>query len=219
MYTSVIKNLAIPLGSQPQEILQNNFLQFIDEHIHLNGDSNFFATLVSARIQTINHLMPLQTDNLYHCITSDYAQAINGVVPLEDLAPHYIEIEKQAISLFGNILCCWAEYEHYCIIQRVIKYPLTKNNPPQVVDNNDKNIVEVVANIENDTRLFITPYCDLPMTLSNAIALKTIENFVKKKQCHELLYFLALSVNGEYMIQYYYEKNTLFPTLLTTTHV
>ncbi|WP_419182533.1 hypothetical protein [Photobacterium piscicola] len=42
---------------------------------------------------------------------------------------------------------------------------------------------------------------------------------MKKKQCYELLYFLALSVNGEYMIQYYHEKNTLFPTLVTTTHV
>ncbi|CEO41814.1 acyl-homoserine-lactone synthase [Photobacterium kishitanii] len=218
MYTNVIKNSAIPLCKNNQLILQQNFLQFIDEHIHLHGDADFFTTLVTARIETINHLMPHQTDNLYQCITSDYAQNINGIVALDNLDLYYIEIEKQAISLFGNILCCWAEYEHYRIMQRVIKHPLTKNSMPQLVDNN-KKITEVVAQIENDTRLFITSYCALPMTLSNAIALKTIECFVKKKHCYELLYFLALSTNGEYMIHYHYKHTDLFPTLVASSHL
>ncbi|KJG13471.1 hypothetical protein UB37_00780 [Photobacterium iliopiscarium] len=218
MYTNVIKNSAIPLSSHHQLTLQTNFLRFIDEHIHLNDDNDFFATLVSTRIQTINHLMPLQTDNLYQCITSDYAQEINGIVPLEKLDPYYIEIEKQAIALFGNILYCWAEYESYSIIQRVIKHPLTKNNTAHLIYN-DEDITEVVPQIEEDKRLFITPYCDLPITLSNAITLKTIENFVKKKHCYELLYFLAMAINGEYVISYQYDKHTLFPKLLTSAHL
>ncbi|KJF87455.1 hypothetical protein GLP30_08500 [Photobacterium phosphoreum] len=216
MYTNVIINSAIPLCTNHQSTIQQNFFQFIDEHIHLHDDADFFATLVTARIETINHLMPYQTDNLYQCITSDYAQTINGIVPLDNLALYYIEIEKQAITLFGNILSCWAEYERYRVFQQVIKHPLTKTNTPQVVDNN-KKITEVVPQIEDDKRLFITPYYDLPMTLSNAIALKTIENFVKKKHCYELLYFLALSSNGEYVI--HYQCTTLFPTLITTAHL
>ena len=216
MYTNVTENLAVPLYSYPQSILRQNFLQFIDEHIKLHSDADFFATLVTARIETINHLMPYQTDNLYQCITSDYAQTINAVVPLNDLDLYYIEIEKQAIELFGNILSCWAEYEHYRILQQVIKHPLAKNKIPQQVKNN-KNITEVVAKIENDTRLFITPYSDLPMILSNAIALKIITSLVKEKHCYELLYFLALSANGEYVI--HYQCTTLFPTLIATAHL
>lgn len=218
MYINVIKNSVIPLCSNHQSTLQQNFLQFIEEHIHLHDDTDFFATLVSARIETINHLMPYQTDNLYQCITSDYAKKINGIAPLNNLAPYYVEIEKQAITLFGNILHCWTEYERYCVIKRVIKHPLTKNHTLQRVDN-QKNITEVVTHIENDTRLFITPYCDFPMTLSNAIALKTIESFVKKKNCYELLYFLALSTHGEYVIHYHYKNTDLFPTLIATSHL
>lgn len=214
MYNNVIKNSAIPLCRNQQLRLQQNFLQFIDEHIHLHGDSNFFTTLVTARVKTINQL----TDNLYQCITSDYAQNINGIVALNNLELYYIEIEKQAITLFGNILSCWAEYEHYRIIQQVIKHPLTKNNIPQIIDNN-KNITEVITQIENDTRLFITSYSTLPMTLSNAIALKTIENTVKKKHCYELLYFLALSTNGEYVIHYHYGHTDLFPTLIASSNL
>lgn len=218
MYTNVIKNSVVSLCTPHHTVLQQNFLQFVDEHIHLHADIDFFATLVNARIQTINHQMPLQTDNLYQCITSDVAQTINGIVPLDNLALYYIEIEKQAIVLFGNILYCWAEYEHYCVIKRVVSHPLTKKNNLQLVDKN-KNITEVVAQIENDARLFITSYCDLPMILSHAIALKTIDKFVKEKHCYELLYFLALSTNGEYVIHYHYKNTDLFPTLIATSHL
>lgn len=214
MHTNVIMS-SVTSTCTHQSTIQHNFLQFIDEHIHLHDDTDFFSTLVNARIETINHLMPYQTNNLYQCITSDYAQSINGIVPLDSLASYYIEIEKQAIELFGNILCCWAEYEYYRIIQRVIRQPLTKNNNLQRFDNKE-DITEVVDQVENDTRLFITPYCELPMTLSNAIALKTIDSIVKKN-CYELLYFIMLPIHGEYVIQYHYKNTDLFPTLITTS--
>ena len=183
MYTNVIKNSAIPLSSHHQLTLQTNFLRFIDEHIHLNDDNDFFATLVSTRIQTINHLMPLQTDNLYQCITSDYAQEINGIVPLEKLDPYYIEIEKQAIALFGNILYCWAEYESYKIISRVQQY---QNNHMAALNKvhtcaPNEFISEIVMHIEKDERLFMTHHYNKPMLLSDAIVLTNIETCIKEQ--------------------------------------
>ena len=215
MYTNVITS-SVASKCTHQSTTQQNFLQFIDEHIHLHNNTGFFSTLVNARMETINDLMPYQTDNLYQCITSDYAHSINGTVPLGSLAPYYIEIEKQAITLFGNILCCWAEYEYYRVIQRVIRQPLTKNNALQRVDNKE-NITEVIAQVENDTRLFITPYSELPMTLGNAIALKTIACIIQKKNCYELLYFMALPIHGEYAIHYHYKNTDLFPTLIAAS--
>ena len=176
-------------------------LDFIHTYIHQNGECDIFSKIVSyrmAQIQTCENY----SGNLHQIFTSDIANQICGYELLDGLPEIYLDIEKLAISLFGNILYCWAEYESYKIISRVQQY---QNNHMAALNNvhtcaPNEFISEIVMHIEKDERLFMTHHYNKPMLLSDAIVLTNIETFIKEQHWYEMLFYLELSQKGQHFV-------------------
>ena len=176
-------------------------LDFIHTYIHQNGECDIFSKIVShrmAQIQTCENY----SGNLHQIFTSDISNQICGHELLDGLPEIYLDIEKLAISLFGNILYCWAEYESYKIISRVQQY---QNNHMAALNNvhtcaPNEFISEIVMHIEKDERLFMTHHYNKPMLLSDAIVLTNIETFIKEQHWYEMLFYLELSQKGQHFV-------------------
>lgn len=185
-------------------------LALIHSYIHQCGEYDIFSKIVShrmAQIQTCENY----SGNLHQIFTSDIANQICGHSLLEGLPKIYLDIEKLAISLFGNILYCWAEYESYKIISRVQQY---QNNHIAALNKvhtcaPNEFISEIVMHIEKDERLFMTHHYNKPMLLSDAIVLTNIETFIKEQHWYEMLFYLELSQKAQHFIMLQGDENGL----------
>ncbi|PSU98195.1 acyl-homoserine-lactone synthase [Photobacterium kishitanii] len=176
-------------------------LNFIHTYIHQHGEYDIFSKIISHRIAQIQTCENYR-GNLHQTFTSDIANQICGHSLLDGLPEIYLDIEKLAISLFGNILSCWAEYESYKILGRVQHY---QNNHMAALNRvhtcaPNEFISEIVMHIEKDERLFMTHHYNKPMLLSDAIVLTNIETFIKEQHWYEMLYYLNLSQKGQHFI-------------------
>ncbi|OBU27042.1 acyl-homoserine-lactone synthase [Photobacterium kishitanii] len=189
-------------------------LNFIHTYIHQHGEYDIFSKIISYRIAQI------QTDennsgNLHQTFTSDIANQICGHGLLDGLPEIYLDIERLAISLFGNILSCWAEYESYKILERVQQYDQIAALNKVYTCAPNEFISEIVMHIEKDERLFMTHHYNKPMLLSDAIVLTNIETFIKEQHWYEMLYYLNLSQKGQHFIMLQGDENSL--AIITST--
>ncbi|MDF2186183.1 acyl-homoserine-lactone synthase [Grimontia hollisae] len=205
---------------QPNETNKRVFLQCVDEYMHQNHCFDLFEKIISYRLNEIRQAQPPEEScgNLYTRLTSPLAESITGVKPLKNLPDLFFYIERTAIAYYGDILMCWAEFKTYQINEQARQYLQAYREQPASGDQLttlENYRYEVVADIRNDERLFMTCYSPYPMTLSQANVLINLETFVKQQHWYEMLYYLNISASGEHFILYQ-EKGENPPLLLSS---
>ncbi|KXF82323.1 acyl-homoserine-lactone synthase [Enterovibrio coralii] len=205
----------------PNEKEKQLFLQSINDYMEATQQHDLFEKIVTYRYQEVLKELPSnQTKgNLYTTLTGPIGQTIMGIREMPDFPTVFLTIEKTAINYFGDMLNCWAELRAFQINEAArIHIEQLGDSEAHVYEEiaiNENYKSEVVKDIKSDSRLFLTTFSNVPMSLSSANILINLETFVKQQHWYEMLYYLDISGSGEHFILYQEApKNT--PVLLAS---
>ncbi|EOD77491.1 N-(3-hydroxybutanoyl)-L- homoserine lactone synthase LuxM [Grimontia indica] len=209
LHTNLQQTIIALSHAQATESNKQAFMQSVEEYMYENHYFDLFEKIVSYRVNEIHQMQDPDAPrgNLYTTLTSPLAQTITGVKPINDLPSLFLYIERTAIAFYGDILMCWAEFKAFQINQqakRHLQAHYDEQCPPTSSEENVSEMYryEVVEDIRNDERLFLTSHSLYPMTLSLANVLINLETFVKQQHWYEMLYYLDISASGEHFILY-----------------
>ncbi|NGN97424.1 autoinducer synthase [Grimontia sp. S25] len=209
LHTNLQQTIIALSNAQATESNKQAFMQSVEEYMYENHYFDLFEKIVSYRVNEIHQMQDQDAPrgNLYTTLTSPLAQTITGVKPINNLPSLFLYIERTAIAFYGDILMCWAEFKAFQINQqakRHLQAHYDEQCPPSGSEENVSEMYryEVVEDIRNDERLFLTSHSLYPMTLSLANVLINLETFVKQQHWYEMLYYLDISASGEHFILY-----------------
>ncbi|WP_325892851.1 acyl-homoserine-lactone synthase [Grimontia sp. NTOU-MAR1] len=195
-------------AAQPTENNKRAFMRYVNEYMYENHYFDLFEKIVSYRVNEIHQAQDPDAPrgNLYTTLTSPLAESINGIRPFKDHPSLFLYIERIAMAFYGDILMCWAEFKAFQISEQA-RANLQAHHEERQVPAEMENVsemyrYEVVEDIRNDERLFLTSHSPYPMTLSLANVLINLETFVKQQHWYEMLYYLDISASGEHFILY-----------------
>ncbi|USH01154.1 acyl-homoserine-lactone synthase [Grimontia kaedaensis] len=195
-------------AAQPTEKNKRAFMQYINQYMYENHYFDLFEKIVSYRVNEIHQAQDPKAPrgNLYTTLKSSLAESINGIRPIKNLPSLFLYIERIAMAFYGDILMCWAEFKAFQINEQArqnlqVHY---EEQPVSAEMENESEMYryEVVEDIRNDERLFLTSHSHYPMVLSLANVLINLETFVKQQHWYEMLYYLDISASGEHFILY-----------------
>jgi len=181
---------------------QNQLIETFFQAVYLQFSQDpsrySFQTLIRTRqleLQTaLPHLAQGNLERLFCCQESSIYIATHALKPpLDGLR----QIEEQAIALFGNLLCCWAEYEKFLITHQA-QAPYCSTTSLSKDENRYHS--EIVSAIEHDSRLFHTLHHHEALRLSEAIRLINLDIFIIEQKWYEMLFCLDLSSRGCHFI-------------------
>ncbi|WP_407333016.1 acyl-homoserine-lactone synthase [Enterovibrio sp. 27052020O] len=205
----------------PSETRKHIFLELINAYMFSTNQFDLFEKIVSYRTNEIAKALPSNQPrgNLFTTLTCDTAKSISGITPFRHLPEIFLSIEKTAIAFFGDILSCWASFKVFQIVSESKKH-LISQTPMQgwsslTATENDQFRYEIVTDIRDEQRMFMTSYSNVPMKLSLANVLINLETFVKQQHWYEMLYYLNVSSFGEHFILY--QENANQPPLLLSS--
>ncbi|GMQ48356.1 acyl-homoserine-lactone synthase [Vibrio sp. 10N] len=183
-------------------------LQQVHNYVEANCDDTLFETIINKRVnQLINSgLCDCANGNLASKYDSEIMSNLIQNTALFDVPNFYRYIERKSQPLFGSVLSLWAEYQRFTLL---LDTCLTRGDVADdelrvlaKVELDDGFHAELVQNIEQDCRKFLTHFSSQPLDLSNANTLMNLETFVKQQQWYEMLFELDLSAQGEHFILY-----------------
>ncbi|MEZ8130387.1 autoinducer synthase [Enterovibrio norvegicus FF-33] len=205
----------------PSEQNNHAFLELVNDYMFSTNQFDLFERIVSYRSNEITKALPSTQPrgNLFTTLTCDTARSITGVTPFRNLPEIFLSIERIALAFYGDILGCWAAFKVSQLISEAENHLVKHSSMPRgklhTAPDNDRYRYEVVTDIRDDQRLFLTNYSPVPMKLSLANVLINLETFVKQQHWYEMLYYLDVSSYGEHFILY--QENDNSPPLLLST--
>ncbi|MDW6004839.1 acyl-homoserine-lactone synthase [Vibrio mangrovi] len=115
------------------------------------------------------------------------------------LSAEDLYIESLALSIFSNYADFWCEYEIYQIKNQYKNYYYYFDDFQLTYNENDYHS-QLIDNIQQINRVYLTMYETFPVRLADAVLLSNLHAFVKGKKWYEMLYALELSTRGTHFI-------------------
>lgn len=206
------------------EDVKTLFLREVHNYIVANNDSKVFEVIISKRLEQLNNLDNScnYEGNLDAKYNSDTMSALVEDTTLFGVPNFYHYIELQSLSLFGGLLPFWVEYKRYTLLLDNVLLKWSKQSEQAALlarcELEDGYVAELVQNIENDERRFLTQFADESLPLSSANTLMNLETFVRQQHWYEMLSELELSSNGEHFILYQ-QDNEGHKTLVSSAKI